>query len=515
MENYSNKDWSNLPTHKPDVDLWERIDTELDLESVSNNLDQLPEYSPKLSLWNSINLKLSFYQYLNYFYVAGVGIIAIAMFFVFTNKSNNTVKTQQAVKLQNELTTKLNKITKQEIVSIAPTAKVSDKNNTIANAESKENKDDILKLTKAESEKLSAKQTNNTLLPKLAIAKSIIKPIIDNQITKPVLTEKKQVVNEQVTEKNNSTKVNTNAEQISANPTNNDISNNLMVTEQKSIKNEESTSKPTIKSIDTNQKNTETTQNEVNGIDPKRVNLKSTNNPIKKGLYSIGVDYTFSKIYNQDKFSYSDNNTIGQYGISMKYNYSNWIFQTGVNYSRFSNQFNYNSDQQQVQFKSYTYVDSIIYNQQGNIIQYVTHPVTLRDTVLFQQTLKASKNYSLLNIPVMLAYQYGFGKVSVSLKAGVLCTLIISEKETISLPETPNLTVVKIYSDGYSINKVNWAGIISAEVDYHINKNWGVSVEPMMQYYFKPLYNGMDINSKSTNQSPYLIGVKTGLFYKF
>ena len=350
---------------------------------------------------------------------------------------------------------------------------------------------------------------------KTETAKSVNKTKADNQIAKLIVAEKKQVINEQATEKNSSTQIYTNTGQKAVSPTSNEVVNELIVTEQKSIKKEENTTKPTIISLDTNQNTIETTPNEVNGIDPKRVNLKSTNNPVKKGLYTIGIDYTFSKIYNQDKFSYSDNNTIGQYGISMKYNYSNWIFQTGVSYSRFSDQFNYNSDQQQIQFKSYTYVDSVIYNQQGNIIQYVTHPVNIHDTVLFQQTIKASKNYSLLNIPVMLAYQYGFGKVSVSLKAGVLCTLIISEKETISLPETPNVSVLKIYSDGYSINKVNWAGILSAEVDYHINKNWGVSVEPMMQYYFKPLYNGTDINSNSTNQSPYLIGIKTGLFYKF
>ena len=62
------------------------------------------------------------------------------------------LKPNTAVKLQNELTTQQNKITKQDIASIAPSAKVSDKKNTIANTESKEskeNKDEIVKTYKS------------------------------------------------------------------------------------------------------------------------------------------------------------------------------------------------------------------------------------------------------------------------------------------------------------------------------------------------------------------------------
>ena len=91
MENLSNKDWSNLPVHKPDLDLWDKIDTELDLQGVSNNLNQLPQYSPKISLWKSINLKLTYYQYINYLIFAGIGISVTILFFVFINNLNANI----------------------------------------------------------------------------------------------------------------------------------------------------------------------------------------------------------------------------------------------------------------------------------------------------------------------------------------------------------------------------------------------------------------------------------------
>jgi hypothetical protein len=127
-----------------------------------------------------------------------------------------------------------------------------------------------------------------------------------------------------------------------------------------------------------------------------------------------------------------------------------------------------------------------------------------------------NKTYSFLNIPVMIAYQYGNRKFTVSLKAGILCTVIISEKETMILPDKPGVSVLKIYSENSAINSINWAGLLSLEIDYHITKRWGFSVEPVIQYYFKPLYQGMDVyTGNSSDISPYLIGLKTGLFYKF
>ncbi|NVN94232.1 MAG: hypothetical protein HXX18_02990 [Bacteroidetes bacterium] len=503
MENYSNKDWSNLPTHKPDADLWDRIDTELDLEQVSKNLGQLPKYSPKLNLWKSIHSKLFFYQNLNYFYAAGIGITAIALFFIFINTFNTEPKIKQSNLVHEELSANQRNYNKQDGLSLKNTNAFIEGKGLL----SKPVQTKILNVSEnINSIKLHKKvKTLNTI--------KILRKL--NETAQLPKDEKKQIINEQIREKDKPLYISDITEQTVVENLNKEQLHNLIQKEHEN-KRDENTKLPISLSSDTNQNITETiNNNDINGIDPKRINLKSANIPVKKSLYSVGIDYTFSKIYNAEKFSYSDNKTLGQYGISLKYNYSSWIMQTGFNYSRFSDNFTYNSDQKQILYESFNYVDSVIYNSQGNIIQYITHPVSLKDSILFQQLIKTTKKYSLLNIPLTVAYQYGFGKIFVSLKAGILCSFIISEKETMVLPDNAYTSVLKIYTEHSNINKTNWAGLLSIEFDYHLNKYWGISVEPTMQYYFKPLYKEMDINTNLNNLSPYLIGLKTGLFYKF
>lgn len=497
MENLSNKDWSNLPVHKPDVDLWDRIDTELDLQGVSGNFEQLPKYSPKISLWNSISLKLTFNQYIKYFYFAGIGIITTVLFFVFINNSNNDNKEIKSIDKPDVLSINQNikKSENYQLYKPAETGKKIYYKNTSAKTKDIQEADQV-KATPVE-ENISAKVTDKTINNKTDIPKDV------NIAIGQTFAAKQKILKIQQSE--NNVQIKTAANEPGIAPI---ISNQETKTAVSPLKSNN-------KNIAEKPDKIENSVSENEGIEPKKVNLKSTDQAFRKSYYTIGIDYTYNKIYNQEMFSYSDNKSINQYGLTFKYNFSNLFFQTGLNYSRFSDNFKYNSDQKLNQFKTYNYVDSVIYNPQGNIIQYITHPVTINDSVLYQQLINATKKYSLLNIPVILGYQRNFKKISVSFKAGILCSIVISEKETITLPENTDVSVSKIYSGQSSINKTNWAGILSAEIDYNFSKRWGISVEPVLQYYFNPSYNEMDLNSKSNKLSPYMIGIKTGLFFKF
>ncbi|MCX6230228.1 MAG: hypothetical protein NTZ33_01675 [Bacteroidetes bacterium] len=515
MENNSNINWSDLPVHKPDTDLWNRIETELEIQPIIGNIDELPLHNPKTTLWNTINNRLNFYKYARYALYTGIALTIVVLVYLFTDKSTTNKPT---VNPENKLTETI-KI-KENTVNNALTVNSSKSENQSHIAKSINN-------AKAENEVITEKFVKH----ENPLAKNHLIALHDNTTKKAENKPVKPVLSKHETAKTNpavqiETQTNINAvesknvsdanlplkEKNIAEPTkekvNTKIDNQSNTIETNPLP-PQAVAKTEVKPLPTNDK---TAKDEE---DVLRSKLKSATVVSEKALYSIGIDYTYSKIYNAEKFSYSANNQLSQFGISLKYNYRKWIIQTGLNFSSFSDNFTYNSDQQLNQFKTYHYVDSVIYNPQGNIIQYITHPVTINDSVLYQQLLSISRKYTMLNIPLVIGYQLNYGKFSVGLKAGVLCSVIIAEKESMKLPDNPAVSILKIYSTNNSVNKVNWGTILAAEFDYNFTKRLGFSTEPVLQYYFKSLYKEMDINSVSYSQKPYLLGVKFGLYYKF
>ena len=159
---------------------------------------------------------------------------------------------------------------------------------------------------------------------------------------------------------------------------------------------------------------------------------------------------------------------------------------------------------------TYNYVDSVIYSPSGNISQYVTHPVTINNYKDTTQNFLASKKYSMLNIPVLIGYQWRINKVAFTLKTGIQYSLMISEKEELQ-QQGANMTLLELHPIEAIIRKTNWAGVVSIELGYNFHKHLGVSLEPILQYYFNTMYKEMDSNTGL----PYTIGFKANLFYNF
>jgi hypothetical protein len=83
METNSHIDYTKMPLHKPNADLWDRIETELDIQPVTSNMDELPVYNPTQNLWNSINTRLNFYKYARYVLYSLLTITSLILLFVF------------------------------------------------------------------------------------------------------------------------------------------------------------------------------------------------------------------------------------------------------------------------------------------------------------------------------------------------------------------------------------------------------------------------------------------------
>ncbi|MEI6821197.1 MAG: hypothetical protein WCL51_04645 [Bacteroidota bacterium] len=500
MNTISNNNWSNLPTHKPNPDLWNSIDTNLDLEMISQNIDTLPKHTPKTGLWNSINRSLLFNQYIKYIYISGAALtIAITLFILIPNKEKTTKTVAiNTINLNSELSNNDNKtIIKKD----DPTKDIDNNSSYDKNKEVKTisyRKDIAQNNSQSIAPYKSLKDSKRTSESQTIIEKE------DNNINKEVINREQNKTH--IKELEETTK--TNQKEITNKSDDKYLVNDNIKSKEEYIietKQEINTSDSSSKLVEIlKEDNTEGTKTPLS-----KLNIAKSS-PEKNWYYSIGIDYSYNVINNENKFTYSDIKKLNQYCITGKITYANWILQTGLNYSSFTDNTKYIADIRLNKYITYNYVDSVIYSPSGNISQYVTHPVTVNNYKDTTQSFLTSKKYSMLSIPLLVGYQWRINKVALTLKTGIQCSLIISEKEELQQQGT-NMTLLELYPVEAIIRKTNWAGVVSIELGYNFHKHFGVSLEPILQYYFNAMYREMDSNTGL----PYTIGVKANLFYNF
>ena len=480
MNTIPNNNWSNLPTHKPNPDLWDSIDTNLDLEMVSQNIETLPKHLPKSGLWNSINRSLLYHQYIKYIYFSGAVLtIAVILSILILNKEKTTDK--------------------------ATISNIKQKTELINNEAKTINKAD--QMTKVDDNNSSLNQYKEI---KKGEYRNDVAPIKAQSIVyEETINDSKQSVETQtLKEKAVEDPIQTQQKVISNISDNKDLVNDNIKSEQNNI----NKTKQEINASDTSSKIVEIVkENNTEGakIPLSKLNIAKSS-PEKNWYYSMGIDYSYNVINNKDKFTYSDTKKLNQFGVTGKITYSNWILQVGVNYSSFNDNTKYNADIRLNKYITYNYVDSVIYAPSGNISQYVTHPVTINNYKDTTQSILASKKYSMLSIPLLVGYQWRINKVALTLKTGIQCSLIISEKEELQ-QQGANMTLLELHPVEAIIRKTNWAGVVSIELGYNFHKHLGVSLEPILKYYFNTMYKEMDPNTGF----PYTIGIKANLFYNF
>lgn len=493
MENNTNKNWSDLPVHKPDADLWDRIDTALDLQPVSANLDQLPQYSPNIGLWKSISFKLSVYQYIKYLYFAGATTItAVVLFLVFNNHSQLNKSENQNVDNLILNPEKISKFSTEKKPLPNKLIEVNKNNKEILNKES-----DFGKEKKNTTSDLVVKTANPVILKsKISVAEKIKNT---DKMSETISKSDANILMQDVDNMANIVK-----------PFKPEVDTELKTTKAAEI---ESTQAVEAKNKTTEHKSEK--DEDIQGVEPRKVNMKSVNAFSKKTISKIGVDYSILKIYNKQSFSIAYTEILHQYGVNYQINYGAYLLQTGLSLSRFNDNMTTKADFQKDKLTKYNYVDSVIYNQQGEIIQYITHPVIFNDSVIYQDNVPVRKSYTLLNIPVLIGYQWCIAKFDIAIKSGLMCTMVISGKESIDLPVAADIKVLKTEAVKSSFYAVNWSAVVSSSVSYNFAKHWGISVEPIVYYYFKPMYDNKDIFPDYAKKSPYIFGLKSGLYYKF
>jgi hypothetical protein len=115
-----------------------------------------------------------------------------------------------------------------------------------------------------------------------------------------------------------------------------------------------------------------------------------------------------------------------------------------------------------------------------------------------------SQEFGYIEVPLELKYNLTNGKVGLNLVGG-FSTLFLN-KNTISY-ETGNMSA-KI-GEANNLNDVNFSGNLGFDVDYEINKQLFFNLSPMVKIQTNTF------SSNSGNFKPYVIGVYTGLNYRF
>jgi hypothetical protein len=115
-----------------------------------------------------------------------------------------------------------------------------------------------------------------------------------------------------------------------------------------------------------------------------------------------------------------------------------------------------------------------------------------------------NQEFGYIEVPLELKYTLTNGKVGLNLVGG-FSTLFLN-KNTISY-ETGNMSA-KI-GEANNLNDVNFSGNLGFDVDYKINKQLFFNLSPMVKIQTNTF------SSNSGNFKPYVIGVYTGLNYRF
>ncbi|MDP2723755.1 MAG: outer membrane beta-barrel protein [Bacteroidales bacterium] len=203
-------------------------------------------------------------------------------------------------------------------------------------------------------------------------------------------------------------------------------------------------------------------------------------------------------------------------GADIRVHWKNWFVQSGINYSRYKNNKNYDY--------SYSVYDSVnshfeydttwvwIYNPPNLGYPLMTGIDTIWVPVYQDIHVedRGNNEWSYLEIPILIGHQFDFGKFGLEIASGVSMGFLMKSKG--SLPRFPDAHGMEnLENISVEINKtmLNW--LLQVGVSYQINDRWSVIAQP---YYKQNLQSVFDKNYP-IDQRFKAFGLKCGLRVRF
>ncbi|MEI8203407.1 MAG: hypothetical protein WCH34_10375 [Bacteroidota bacterium] len=499
----------------PAPDLWDKIETELDIEKISPIYNDLPEYAPRFGLWKAIDFKLNLLRYTKWA-ITIIAVVSILLIYLLSNNSDNpTLKSLEIdPSPQSKPILKNDNSTVQENKSYSK----NDINSSTIVLNVQTNQHEVTNVSLPIENKYEKDDTNiNVGIAYRSPIKNYSEPTINNKKDNINSTE---ISTEKVKNGNSNKSKLDEAEALNISNNKNDIqNNNITATKDEPLNN---------KAVEVNKKNESLIgisiyNKDTLGIFPIKNSLPDTStvklndyySPNKKSL-SIGIQYGYNFIQNKEGFSYKVLGNYSDIGIIGEYHYNSWLIETGVLYMKFNDKLIYNADIRKDLQTAFNYVDSIIYvydSTSGSFIKdYITHQMVAHDTIFSTQNIDASREYHFLQIPIKIGFSWNYKSFSFKLKTGMLFSFFLNQKENLPLNYLSDAVLLKMYKpEGFAIRTFNYYALLSAEIEYRFYKNLSFSIGGDLKYAFEKNY----FNMGSQINTPYFIGVNTALHYTF
>lgn len=236
-----------------------------------------------------------------------------------------------------------------------------------------------------------------------------------------------------------------------------------------------------------------------------------------KDGYAKKADIIFGAAFSPAVNIYPDGQNRNDYSLEFvtAYEKSGFILETGIagNYTTEGAKYGI----------SYTSYDSVGYfinvnsfnTVQGNpdSIRFETSMKNVYDSVDHYVIKENTNKYAYLQIPLRFGYRLiEKDRFSLDLKLGILFSFQVYK----DVPEVPyqgndveSIEVVRYSPDRL---KTNWQYTAGIGMNYHINKNFRLTLEPFYRQYFKSVYSP---DSEYSARSPYAFGLRGGIYFHF
>jgi len=176
------------------------------------------------------------------------------------------------------------------------------------------------------------------------------------------------------------------------------------------------------------------------------------------------------------------------FGAEIKYSVKNFFLQSGLNYSDYS---------QKYQYETATYNIDHYYDFDTTWVWIIDPPfidpypisidstsVTLYEPVT--STTTGKNHYRYLEIPLLVGYQHKFKKINIEIGTGVSYGFFISAKG--KLPELPNTSFLDL-SKQTDLIQNNFNFLLYVGLEYKLNNKWGILLKPNYKQNLNSIFN--------------------------
>ena len=251
----------------------------------------------------------------------------------------------------------------------------------------------------------------------------------------------------------------------------------------------------------------------------------------KYNFASQSGDNTYSKLISDattGKESYA-------FGARLTYFYKNYLFQSGVGITNFTEKINYDYNTQQITSTNfYTYfnttqtvydtiqivnLDSLLANGDTVYSQYIKQNTitvldsnlqTKIDTNTVKQNLNTRNVYTYIEVPAIIGYRFTQNKFSYNLSGGAIFGFFIKDKG--SIISQNNVNEIQQLNKSLPYIKPNISAVIKFGITYKLSDKISVLAEPFYRKNINSWFDKSNIYSK--RNSAYGITLGTRIFIK-